>query len=190
MDADAVKAEADRLKADSERRIQEVRQRPHLSDYGRKSLIAAEVQRCADGLDQLRAKVADETAAERRALEKKVWANPGSDVIAWRDSMARVAALKDHDQASALYRQADLSGDEQLLKSMVLDGRWGAVTAGYEAEHAEWAAAAAFRDHDRGLGSARSKLALSMLLSPPFAEELGGASPGEVARLASQAATG
>ncbi len=191
MSVDDVKAEAARAKAAAERKIAELRDNQHLSQEGRRALIAVVIRDCDRVLEQLRHRVTDEAAADRRALEKKLWGNPApGELVAWRDSLARVRALKDRDEAAALWRAADLSDDQQMLRAMVLSGRFGDLTARYETEHPRFAEAAhALRQFDRA-DTATAKLSLSMALSPPFAPELSGVNPGGISRLAAQADAG
>jgi hypothetical protein len=186
MDLDRVRAEADRLRAEADRRVAEIRSQQYLTEDGRRRLMAAAIKPYADKLEALRKSTVDQLASERSNIERRVWANPGgADIIGWRDSLARAAALDNADDATAVFHRAVRSGDDQLARAIALDGRWRGLTAGYETEHTEWAAAVrALADHDRTAGSANFRMALGMLTSPPQPVELGQLSPADVDRLA------
>jgi hypothetical protein len=186
VDLDGVRGEAERLRAEADRKVAEIRLQQYLTDDGRRRMMAAAVKPYADRLEQLRKGILDQMANERAALEREVWSNPGgADIVGWRDSLARVAALDNADEATALFRRAVRSGDDQLARAIALDARWRGLTAGYEAEHPDWAAAVeALAEHDRTAGDLNFRMGLSMLTSPPTPPELGNVNPAELDRLA------
>jgi len=188
VNLETVKEQADRFNALAERQIGEIRQEKFLSDEGRKAQIAAVVRRTGDQLEKLRQETLAPGIRDRTEMERRLWGDPGDNILGWRDAMARTAALKDVDEARSTFERATRSGDKQLARSIALDARWSGVTAGYADSDPAWAeAATAPPEHDRSNSSARVKMSLSMITSPPMPEELSATSTAELNRLASVA---
>ncbi len=95
MDLTTTEAEAAKLWAACDHRIDSTRLNKGLSDGGKRSLIAAAVKECSDALERLRTETVEAAEAERAGLERKLWANTDpADVTGYRDALARARALK------------------------------------------------------------------------------------------------
>ena len=154
--------------------------------------MASITKRLSGQLEALRVKASEEAAAERKALETRLWSDPANNITGWRDALARAGSLKDGDEARAAYQLAVRSGDVQLQKAIYLNsGQWRALIGGWELPvswgdvPSDWREAqAALTDHDAGAGSAMGRVATDMLLSPVAPAELAGVSDYQLNELA------
>jgi hypothetical protein len=186
MDLDRLQQQAQRYRDQAERQLAEIAQDRYLSPEGRRMKLAAAIKPCRDALEKLRASAVTDIARERAELERKLWADPGNNPVAWRDALDRASRIPDGDgqTAQALYQRAVRSGDTQLQKAIFLDNRWRRLTteAGVPAEWEESLDSVA--RHVRELDSPMFKMNLSMLTSPPEPAELHGVSSVQLDQLA------
>ena len=157
--------------------------------------MAVIVKRVSGELEQLRLQANADRAAERAGLERTLWGNPGGDVAGWRDALARAAAVEDAGQCIALYDRARRSGDDQLAKACLLEGRSRGMLGGFSLDGHDvppaWGEAiSALDDFDRNYGSAMSRMGLDMLMSPPQPAELAGINAYALANLAAATEAG
>ena len=193
MDRDELRKQAERARARADEQMAEIHSQRWLSDEGRRAQLAQVVVRTGAELAKLRMDAAADAAKERAELERRLWADPGADLPAWRDALARAAAVADGEEATRLYERARRSGDDQLAKAVLLEGRSrGLLERGFNVGGpdvpAEWAEAFAALDaHDQAEGDVMTRMEIGMLTSPPEPPELAGVNAYQLSQLAAAA---
>ncbi|MFE2868772.1 hypothetical protein [Embleya sp. NPDC059259] len=141
----------DEIRAAHNRRVEAITARVELSDHARRVALARALTTARADLKAARAAESKERESRWNAGLRKLWgtddlialgADRASTTISARDAADRVARIKNADQAAALLRQAEATGDEILARAIgnhandhtgSLDGagKWGGVLADF-----------------------------------------------------------
>lgn len=169
MHVDDLREQAEVIRANVGRRVEELRNNAQLTSEARQAQMAREIVVSNGKLDDLEKQFADRVTQERRTLERRLWANPAADAdsagASWRAALDRAETVENLGQASALLDRAERSGDVLLAKAVALRavGRWPELARRYGQDHPEVASAmSALEDFQRETGSTAWRLASSM----------------------------
>lgn len=135
---------AEQLQSNFRQALESIRADNRLTPEGKRQQIAGEYLRTSRGINAIRESVAANKEQRIGALRKDLFGiTGGSDAqraISYRDAQERVGslALGDQDKAVKLLDQAELSGDEVMLKAIMqrsLEMQWVDVANTYIDKH-------------------------------------------------------
>jgi hypothetical protein len=147
-DVDDLREQAETIRRDTNRRVEDVRQNMQLTSEARRAQMAREIATSNEKLGALERQYNDRVIQEGRSLERKLWVNPKADAdptgAAWRTAHDRADSIDNFEQASALLERAERSGDDLLAKAIAhraVGTRWHQLADRYGQDHPEVASA-------------------------------------------------
>lgn len=161
-----------------------------LSDRGRLTRIARAYQRADQEMTALRQERERELAGERRRLQRRAFAAPIEDRVAYRDAIARCEEAATPDAALALLRRADRIGDMTLAKAVgtiAAERGWNGVVAAYAEAVGGSPALDELTSFEIAASDRTNQFAERMVLSVPPPPELVNLGGGERSQLAREA---
>jgi len=157
-----------------ERRLAEIRQDTHYSDYGKADLIATEDDSYRRKRESLLDELNEVKANERARLERAAFNAPRGQEESYRNAISKANSITDRSERQKLFALAEKTGDTLMLRAMA------AVGHGVDADEHHWQTVIAASKHDRDLHNlvefesehgtlrtAQQKMALSFELSAP-----------------------
>lgn len=135
---------AETVQAGSRQQIEYIRADKRITDEGKRQQIAAVYLQAKRQLDALKADEANKRSSQITDLRRTLFGSPGTSdaqtAISYRDAQERVGALglEDAGKAAKLLDQAELSGDEVMVKAIIqraIDVQWVDVANKYIEAH-------------------------------------------------------
>ena len=132
------------VQADLRMQLDYIRNDRKLTADGKRQQIAGVYLQAKRQLDALKADEANKRASQINDLRRTLFGSPGTSdaqtAISYRDAQERVGVLgiEDQDKAAKLLDQAQLSGDEVMVKAIIqraLDLQWVDVANKYIETH-------------------------------------------------------
>lgn len=116
-----VAQKADRIGQGYSRRVEEIKGNGDLNEDAKRRLMAEAYEAASAEMDAVRDGWTQATQARRKTLARDLFGASsvsGADAISMRDAADRAAQLESPDDAAALLRRADNSGDTVLTRAI------------------------------------------------------------------------
>jgi hypothetical protein len=134
---------AESIQANYRYALDQIRADTRLTPQGKKQQIAAEFLRASREVTAIKEAVSAKNEQRLGSLRRDLFGTTGGDAqtaISYRDAQERVGALQigEQDKAVKLLDQAELSGDEVMVKAVVqrsLELAWDQVANSYIEKH-------------------------------------------------------